>query len=752
VNDLRLTTKMAVLVGVLLATTAAVAVVGIQQLAAVNARFHAVVDETAKAVETANQMRTEMLRAVRSEKNAILSSDDRESAQRVEEGRQYAAQVTRLRQELGRLLAGDAASPERQALAEFDRQWERFLENQKEVLRLAELNTNVKASRLIASDVQKYVAFAREFLAGVVERSDKEAGSPEAAKDPARLARAHARAQAAARVEVALLAVVNALTAHVAAAEEREMNALDEEIAARLKESDVGLKRLAPLLEDAEKGEHGQAAAGLAELRKTAAKVQELSHVNSTVLGARLTLTKSAEITDKCDGALRALLDSLSERMDAEKRATSESYAWARWLILGAAVGGGAIALLIALLLTRSITRPLAQAVTTLNAMSHGDLTRRLELARRDEIGQVGAAADLMAEALGKVVSEVRGLACTVSGSARDLSNVSHSLLAQSEEMATQADTVAGATEQLSTNIGGMAAAAEQMSMNVNGISSASEEISVNVGTISGAADATSSNVGDVAEAVARIDTSLREVAGGARAGAARTAQARQLAGQAADTMRALDQAAGEISKVTEVIKTIALQTNLLALNATIEATSAGEAGKGFAVVANEIKELARQSGRSAEDIARKIEGVQASSRGAVGAMQQVAQVIAEINEGAGRISEAVEVQTGAANRIAAEVGEARQGVENIARSIAEVAKGATDMSRNTAEASKAANDVSHNAAEAARASGAISANIHGVSQAARENSASAGEVNTAAAKLKEVAAELERLAGLFKT
>ena len=71
--------------------------------------------------------------------------------------------------------------------------------------------------------------------------------------------------------------------------------------------------------------------------------------------------------------------------------------------------------------------------------------------------------------------------------------------------------------------------------------------------------------------------------------------------------MRDLDQSSTEISKFTETIKMIALQTNLLALNATIEATSAGEAGKGFAVVAHEIKELANQSAKAAEDIAKKI-------------------------------------------------------------------------------------------------------------------------------------------------
>jgi methyl-accepting chemotaxis protein len=220
---------------------------------------------------------------------------------------------------------------------------------------------------------------------------------------------------------------------------------------------------------------------------------------------------------------------------------------------------------------------------------------------------------------------------------------------------------------------------------------------------------------------------------------------------QATTTMNALDRAAGEIGKVTETIKTIALQTNLLALNATIEATSAGEAGKGFAVVAYEIKDLANQSGQAAEDIARRIECVQASTREAVQVIQGVTAIIHTINEATERNRQTVTQQTQAAVITAGNLGEASKGVENIARAIAEVAKGANDMSRNAGDAAKGANDVSANAAEAARAVQDISSNIHGVSQATKDNTVSAQKVNQAAAQLKTIAEDLKELVGQFK-
>ena len=395
----------------------------------------------------------------------------------------------------------------------------------------------------------------------------------------------------------------------------------------------------------------------------------------------------------------------------------------AETIMIAASATAFVLSLILGFAVSISITNPVRKAKALAEGIANGDFSQRLRLKHSDEIGDLTRALDASCESLSHTLQKIQEDSRVLAASSEELTAVSDQLVKGSEETTAQANAVASATEQTSSNVGTMAAAAEQMSANVATVSAAAEQMSRNMTT--------------VASSVEEMTTSITEVATNARNGADIAQQAVRMGAAATDTMSRLGTAAREIGKVTMVIKRIAEQTNLLALNATIEAASAGEAGKGFAVVANEIKELANQSAHAAEDIATKIEGVQANTAEAVKAISDVSSIIGGVTSSVTTISEAVAQQSKAANEIASNIAETNKGISNVAASIMEVSKGATDVSQNAGEAAKATNEVARN--------------IGGVSQSAKDSSAGAAQLNSSAGDLARIAGELQLIVSKFK-
>jgi len=381
------------------------------------------------------------------------------------------------------------------------------------------------------------------------------------------------------------------------------------------------------------------------------------------------------------------------------------------------------ISLVIGLYMTLSITRPLKIIVEDVKAVESGDLTTTVNFDRKDELGELGRAQDSLSGKFRTVLKGMRVNSDTLAGSSEELSAVSRQLASGAEETVNQSNTVASTAEEMAVNINAMVSATEEASVNANEVAGTAEEMSANMNTIAAAIEEMSASINQIASNTGEV----REIATDATSKSA----------DATSAMNKLGIAAKEIGQVTDVIKKIADKTNLLALNATIEAASAGEAGKGFAVVAGEIKDLANQSAQSADDIARRIEGIQTGTNEAVDVIKKVSDIIEKINVSVVAISGHVTQQTKASNEIASNVAQANTGSKRVASAIGEVAKGANDISRNAGEVAKGATNVSNNAV--------------GMSKAAKESAQGASQVNQSANDLAKIAEELKQTIAQFK-
>ena len=381
------------------------------------------------------------------------------------------------------------------------------------------------------------------------------------------------------------------------------------------------------------------------------------------------------------------------------------------------------ISIVFGIYLTFSITNPLKKVVDAIDKGRNGDMTVHSGLNQKDELGIMAKNLDTFFEYLRGILKELNRNSDTLAGAGEELSAVSRELASSSEQTVNQSNTVASTSEEMAVNINAMASGAEQASVNANEVAGAAEQMSVNMNTIAAAVEEMSASINQIAENA----DEARKVAG----------EATKKSGDATDVMNKLGTAAKEIGQVTDVIKKIADKTNLLALNATIEAASAGEAGKGFAVVAGEIKELANQSAQSADDIARRIEGIQGGTNNAVIVINDVSEIIVKINNSVEAIANHVEQQTKASNEIASNVAQANTGAKRVAGAIGEVAKGSHDIAKN--------------AGEAARGAANVSSNVITVNQAAKESAQGAVQVNQSATDLGKMAGDLKGIVQKFK-
>ncbi len=406
--------------------------------------------------------------------------------------------------------------------------------------------------------------------------------------------------------------------------------------------------------------------------------------------------TKRQDLAKKLETAVykvRDLAESLAQRMGKE---TADYERIGSNLSLTVMVTGLIAFLFIGALIANSIVKPINTIVNGLRdvAEGEGDLTKRLAVKSKGEVGELANLFNIFMEKLQALVKEISGNSKTLENSSAVLTVIAGQLSKGAEEMLLRSKDVADASEAMSANMNNITAASEQASTNVNMVAAAAEQMTATV------------------REIARNSGKARKI----------TEQAVINTDNATAKVNELGTAAIEISKVTEVITEISEQTNLLALNATIEAARAGEAGKGFAVVANEIKELAKQTSMATLEIKTRIEGVQASTNETVFEIANITKIIDEVDTIVSTIAVAVEEQSVSSQEISNNISQASQGIEEVYR----------------------------NVNQTSAASSNISADISSVNQGVQDMSNSSTGIDVSSKELARLAVQLQNLVGRF--
>lgn len=344
-------------------------------------------------------------------------------------------------------------------------------------------------------------------------------------------------------------------------------------------------------------------------------------------------------VRDKAN-KLDSMLDELTVRKEARAKKASEDtaalYRESRTTMLGLIGGGVLLGIAFGFLISRSVTRPLGQAVDAANRLAEGDLTIQVDSKSRDETGQLLQAMQHMVNKLSQVVTEVNG----------------------------GAEALASASEQVSATAQSLSQASSEQAAGVEETSASMEQMTASISQ----------------------NTENAKVTDGMATKAATEAT------EGGEAVRATVLAMKQIAQKIGIIDDIAYQTNLLALNAAIEAARAGEHGKGFAVVAAEVRKLAERSQVAAQEI-----GTVASS--SVELAERAGRLLDTIVPNIRRTSDLVQEITAASEEQSSGVGQINSAVTQLSQTTQQNASSSEELAATAEEMSSQAEQLQHSMA-----------------------------------------------------
>ncbi|NKE65365.1 HAMP domain-containing protein [Ramlibacter sp. RBP-2] len=381
----------------------------------------------------------------------------------------------------------------------------------------------------------------------------------------------------------------------------------------------------------------------------------QLKKIGEAVTAYRAAMTKlvdlrangfgPAEMDKTVSGGDKPLADAIAALKEANHKLVAEAeshvthaLATARAVVLWTSAVILLVSIGFALLITRAITRPLAEAVRIAKTVAAGDLTVQVRATSRDETGELLGALKEMTAALSGVVGHVRLGTDAIATASAQIASGNQDLSQRTEEQASSLEETAASIEEVTGAVRQSADNAHQ----ANQLAQSASEVASRGGAV----------VGEVVETMAGINAASRKVA-----------------------------------DIITVIDGIAFQTNILALNAAVEAARAGDQGRGFAVVAAEVRSLAQRSAAAAKEIkgliddsVGKVDSGTALVARAGETMQEVVASIKRVSDLIGEISAASQEQASGIGQVNQAVAQMEQVTQQNAALVEEASAAAQSL------------------------------------------------------------------------
>jgi methyl-accepting chemotaxis protein len=416
----------------------------------------------------------------------------------------------------------------------------------------------------------------------------------------------------------------------------------------------------------------------LEEYRQSFAKLIENSKTINSLVAE---MAESATAITQGSKVMKADLVSDQQRLDSESNTTVLA---TERLVMMLGVGGFLLGGLLAWMLGRGISRPMAAMCAAMRKLATGDFDVVLPgLGRSDELGEMaGAVEEFKLQAVAKAERDA---------AANDAQNRASSE-ARRAELIRFADDFETAVGTIVSNVSSSAVQLESAAGTLTRTAETTQSLSSQV---AGASEDASSGMKSVATATEELSLSVGEIGRQVQESSRIADGAVRQAEQTDARIGKLSRAAQEIGDVVKLITAIAEQTNLLALNATIEAARAGDAGRGFAIVAAEVKSLSGQTAKATDEISSHIAGMQDATQESVAAIKEISETIRQISTIASAIATAVSQQSSATQEIAQSVQGVAHGTQQVAGNITKVNRGAAETGSASAEVLNSAQTLS---------------------------------------------------------